>query len=85
MRRRGIGWLCGAVRPAGQTSIRRRKGVLTMRQGLDLTVHRYGRRHRMRRQAAAAEKVEKALEMDASNVDAAQLRQALRQRGSVKK
>ena len=25
-----------------------------MRQGLDLTVHRYGRRHRMRRQAAAA-------------------------------
>lgn len=37
------------------------------------------------RQAAAAEKVEKALEMDATNVDAAQLRQALRQRGSVKK
>ena len=37
------------------------------------------------RQAAAAEKVETALEMDASNVDAAQLRQALRQRGSVKK
>ena len=37
------------------------------------------------RQAAAAEKVEKALELDSANGDALQLKQVLRQRGSVKK
>ena len=37
------------------------------------------------RQAAAVEKVNRALELDAANADAAQLKQVLQQRGSVKK